>query len=992
MRSLRLASLSLLAGFSLLLTACGGDDGDNAPPPPPPQFALSVTKTGSGTVTSTPAGIDCGTVCTANYVSGTVVSLTATPAAGFVFDGWSGACTGSGACSVTVDQARSVGATFIPLFTLSVEKTGQGSVTSSPAGINCGSDCTETYRSGTSVTLSAAPADGFFFAGWSGGGCSGTGACVVTLDASKTVSATFTAVSQTAVMVTLAGDGTGRVLSTPAGIDCGTRCSASFNAGTTITLTATAEGGSQFTGWSGACTGTEPCQLLANTPSYSVTATFAPQPDPAEVLALTAAGEVISFAPAAPELIVTRNRITGLVSGESLVDLDVRPRDGLVYALSTASRVYQLDPATGAASNAFELRTNPADASTRVALTGTRFGIDFNPAADALRIVADDGQNLRVRFSDFATVVDAALGGADTGAVAAGYTHNFAVASGQTHPGTALLVLAADGDLHAQNPPNDGVLTRLATLSVTPDQITGFDITGSNLLAYAALQVSGVTRFYDVNLADGRSTLMGTVGDGGEPLLGLALNRETPVAFPATSFGLIDESADQTAVPVRHRLVSFDLASPTTLATESYLLGLPANEKVHGLDFRPATGELVLVGSSNRLYIANPSTGLITARRDLVPASGSSFSGLSGTSFGIDFNPAADALRIVSSSRQNLRVLVDTGEVFTETALNRGTAAATAEAAGYTNAFADTGATVLYVVDTSGDVLATINTPADGTLSNVGALGVDASAANGFDIDGVNGRAHATLTVGSETALYRLNLGTGAASRVGTLGDGSRVIKGLASRTAAAPLVYVTYRDANSLPRLASLRASAPDTFLSDVAITGLGASEVLIGIDVRAEDDSLWGLTANGNSYRIDRSSGAATLAASLSPSPNDVTDPFLALNGTQYGLDFDPTTTRAAATLRIVGGDDQYLRTRPESGETFTDAGLLLPTTATPPNQSAQCVGNGTPVIIGSAYLNNFASAPADGVARTQLVLASDTRCVYVAPENGDEMTIRT
>ncbi|HEX4870984.1 MAG TPA: DUF4394 domain-containing protein, partial [Nevskiaceae bacterium] len=94
------------------------------------------------------------------------------------------------------------------------------------------------------------------------------------------------------------------------------------------------------------------------------------------------------------------------------------------------------------------------------------------------------------------------------------------------------------------------------------------------------------------------------------------------------------------------------------------------------------------------------------------------------------------------------------------------------------------------------------------------------------------------------------------------------------------------------------------------------------------------------------------------------------------------------------IVGGDDQYLRTRPESGETFTDEGLLLPSTATPPNQSAQCVSltPTAPVVIGSAYLNSFASAPADGVARTQLVLASDTRCVYVAPENGDEMTIRT
>ena len=75
-------------------------------------YALTVTKVGAGTVTSAPAGIDCGATCTASYASGTSVTLTATPAAGSAFSGWSGACSGTGSCQVTMSAARAVTATF----------------------------------------------------------------------------------------------------------------------------------------------------------------------------------------------------------------------------------------------------------------------------------------------------------------------------------------------------------------------------------------------------------------------------------------------------------------------------------------------------------------------------------------------------------------------------------------------------------------------------------------------------------------------------------------------------------------------------------------------------------------------------------------------------------------------------------------------------------------------------------------------------------------
>jgi len=161
------------------------------------QYVLTVAKTGtgSGTVTSVPAGINCGTDCTETYNANTAVTLTATAAAGSTFTGWTGGgCTGTGTCQVTMDAAKNVTAAFAGnTYVLTVAKTGTGSgtVTSVPAGINCGTDCTETYNANTAVTLTAAAAAGSTFTGWTGAGCAGTGTCQVTMDSAKNVTAAF---------------------------------------------------------------------------------------------------------------------------------------------------------------------------------------------------------------------------------------------------------------------------------------------------------------------------------------------------------------------------------------------------------------------------------------------------------------------------------------------------------------------------------------------------------------------------------------------------------------------------------------------------------------------------------------------------------------------------------------------------------------------------------------------------------------------------------
>ena len=160
-------------------------------------YTLSVTMagTGIGTVTSTPAGINCPTTCSASFVQNTQVTLNETPATGDVFSGWSGACTGVAACSVTVAGADSVTATFgatsaTYAMTVTLAGTGTGTVTSSPAGINCPTTCSASFAQNAQVTLSEVPKANNTFTGWSGA-CTGAVTCSVTMTAAESVTATF---------------------------------------------------------------------------------------------------------------------------------------------------------------------------------------------------------------------------------------------------------------------------------------------------------------------------------------------------------------------------------------------------------------------------------------------------------------------------------------------------------------------------------------------------------------------------------------------------------------------------------------------------------------------------------------------------------------------------------------------------------------------------------------------------------------------------------
>jgi hypothetical protein len=228
---------------------------------------------GLGTVTSNPGGIDCGADCSELYNFNTSVTLTATPDISSLFTGWSGeGCSGTGTCMVSMTNARTVTATFtLKTFTVTVSPPTNGKVTSAPAGIDCGSDCSEIYNYGTDVTLTGVGVPGYTLGSW-GGDCSGISDCTFTIQSDKSVTATF-AVAQD-LTLTFTGTGTGRVTSNPVKLNCSANCIVAFPQDTAVILTAHPAFGSIFIGWSGGlCSGTGTCSVTMST-ARSVSAEF----------------------------------------------------------------------------------------------------------------------------------------------------------------------------------------------------------------------------------------------------------------------------------------------------------------------------------------------------------------------------------------------------------------------------------------------------------------------------------------------------------------------------------------------------------------------------------------------------------------------------------------------------------------------------------------------------------------------------------------------
>jgi len=250
--------------------------------------SLNVVKagTGIGTVTTDIGGFACDPACSGGVVqidTGASVTLTATPDVGCSFAGWSGdGCSGTAPCTLTMDQARTVTASFSrDTYRLTVTPTGggSGSITLTPPDLNC-VVCSEDYAPGALVTLTAAANPGSEFTAWLGD-CIGTDPCTLTMDSDHGVIAGF---AQTSALLTVIVSGEGTVTDLGGAINCGvlgTDCSALFPLQSFVHLTTVPETGHVFTSWSEDCTGTGDC-FLAMTGDKTVTATFTPLPPDAD--------------------------------------------------------------------------------------------------------------------------------------------------------------------------------------------------------------------------------------------------------------------------------------------------------------------------------------------------------------------------------------------------------------------------------------------------------------------------------------------------------------------------------------------------------------------------------------------------------------------------------------------------------------------------------------------------------------------------------------
>ncbi|GAB3844788.1 hypothetical protein GCM10028822_02440 [Hymenobacter terrigena] len=221
----------------------------------PASYTLTANTAGSGTVTKNPDQT--------SYPSGTNVTLTATPAAGFTFTGWSGSATGTAnPLTVTMTANKTITATFTAVapttYTLTTATTGSGTVVKNPDQA--------TYASGATVSLTATPAAGYTFTGWSGDATGTANPLAVTMTANKTVTATFTAAPPATYALTVTASGSGTVAKNPD--------QTSYANGASVTLTATAAAGYQFSGWSGDASGTTNPLTVTMTTNKNITATF----------------------------------------------------------------------------------------------------------------------------------------------------------------------------------------------------------------------------------------------------------------------------------------------------------------------------------------------------------------------------------------------------------------------------------------------------------------------------------------------------------------------------------------------------------------------------------------------------------------------------------------------------------------------------------------------------------------------------------------------
>ncbi len=529
-----------------------------------------------------------------------------------------------------------------------------------------------------------------------------------------------------------------------------------------------------------------------------------PGPDPVGtgtvVYGVRDGAELVKFNADAPDNVESVGNIM-VGTGETVVGLDFRPADGNLHAVTSSGRSLIVDPDTALAT---EIQPITGEGTTP---EGDLFGVDFNPAANALRIIDNDGLNLRVPTAALVapapaepvnTFVDGRMGYLQ-GVTAAAYTNPNPPAMGGS---TELFAIDTDTDtLYLQSPPNNGILVARGDLGVDAFAANGYDIAqvGTDNEHYALLSVGGAVGLYTLDATSGAATLRSALP--GDSYRGLIVESpDDDMSATREVFALLEDGTNYTV-----ESYTYTVATGVLVAGDEFdVVGLPAGETLIGLDLRSTSLQPDLdtgytVGRSGVIYsleddetVANQLNATAFATLSFPPAPAPQ--ALAGTNFGVDFNPRADLLRIVSDTGQNLRVNLQAdrmiagadgvpvaraaGFAFVDGTTRLASPAPQIVATAYRAA--PSMGTFQFALDARDSALYRVAVPNDGALAPVGPLGVTlaADSEQSLDISGADDVSvlAALRSAGqAQSTLYRVNLGTGTATAVGPIGSAGPV-------------------------------------------------------------------------------------------------------------------------------------------------------------------------------------------------------------------------
>ncbi len=439
-----------------------------------------------------------------------------------------------------------------------------------------------------------------------------------------------------------------------------------------------------------------------------------------------------------------------------------------------------------------------------------------------------------------------------------------------------------------------------------------------------------------------------------------------------------------------NELASINLDKPgeLELVSKEKIKGLNDGDSLVGIDYRPKDGQLYAIGYLGNIYTINTANTTAEFVKKLKANSADTtvpFTGITGdkTQIAVNFDPLTDRLRLVGSNGQNLRINVDNGATVTDGTINGADATVTSIA--HTNSFPETKSTRLFGIDVKQDRLFLQSPANDGTLGTSAALDVDATGSSGFAINGINNQGFAVLTVNGTQQLYSIDLSSiGTETKAAKLKGKLPTLANVHSIALKDNIYTTSYgvglTNNNSLSnsnKLVVLNLTNPED-VRLVNISGLLANdESIVGIDYRQSiiasgaSGLLYGLSNKGNLYTINPNTGVATKKVALIAATDDTTQPFSALSGSHFAVDFDPVADNKlpiTSSLRVISNTGQNLSINVNTGATTTDAEL-----------------NGIPSaqVSAAAHTNSFGTATATQLFN--LERSTNKLTLQALPSNG-------